>query len=120
MEESRRSPWIKEFILLAAGVLAIAFFYILPPNKEWIKERVQDYWKDFTVAMLDDDFRLNYGANRPAGVIHQDYMATSELGTLGSDRDFFDTYGVTAYIHRITFTGAATLRTIRRQLVRVA
>lgn len=78
-----------------------------------------DFWRDVGTAMLDTDFHRTTGQNRPAGVILQDYAGTSGLGTFGSDRDFFDTFGVTSYVHRITFTGASTLRTIRRQLVRV-
>lgn len=78
-----------------------------------------DYWKDFGTPALDTEFHRLTGQNRPAGVILQDYAGSSGLGTFGSDRDFFDTWGVTSYIHRITFTGAATLRTIRRQFVRV-
>ena len=46
--QDRLSPRKKELILLAAGALALAFFYLLPPNKSWIHERILDYWKDFT------------------------------------------------------------------------
>jgi hypothetical protein len=41
-------PRKKELILLAAGAIALAFFYILPPNKTWIQGTVLDYWKDFS------------------------------------------------------------------------
>ena len=47
-KQGRLSPRKKELILLAAGATALAFFYLLPPNKSWIKDRVFDYWKDFT------------------------------------------------------------------------
>jgi len=41
-------PRKKEGILLAAGAIALAFFYILPPNKTWFHQTVLDYWKDFS------------------------------------------------------------------------
>lgn len=77
-----------------------------------------DYWRDDTVGQLDIDWQLNYGSLRPAGVIVQDYMASSELGMLGLMRDTFNTYLTTDYQHIITATAAGSLYTIRRQLVK--
>lgn len=77
-----------------------------------------DVWRDDTVGQLDIDWQLNYGSVRPAGVLVQDYMASSELGMLGLMRDTFDTALTTDYQHILTATGAGTLTTIRRQLVK--
>lgn len=78
-----------------------------------------DIWRDDTVGQLNLDWALNYGGGaRPAGVIAQDYMASSELGMLGLYRDTFDTMQTTDYQHIITATGAGTLTTVRRQLVK--
>jgi len=39
-------PLIKELILVVAGVVALAIFYLLPANKTWILDNVWPYWKD--------------------------------------------------------------------------
>lgn len=79
-----------------------------------------DVWRDVVVADLDMMYYLNRGRVRRAGVIDQDYMVTSELGTLGLSRDWFDTRAASAYQHIITASTSGTLTTLRRQLVRVA
>lgn len=78
-----------------------------------------DIWKDDPIGQIDLDFALNYGGlARPAGVLPQDYMASSELGMLGLYRDTFDTFLTTDYQHEINATGAGVLTSVRRQLVR--
>lgn len=78
-----------------------------------------DIWRDDTIDQINLDWRLNYGGiARPAGVVVQDYMASSELGMLGLYRDTFDTFLTTDYQHVLTATGAGKLTTVRRQLVK--
>lgn len=84
------------------------------------KVGASDSWMDETVGSLDV---LNYrerGRNRRAGTIIRDYFASAGLGMESdTDRDLFDTLGISNFQHVITMTGAGTLRIVKRQLVRV-
>lgn len=79
-----------------------------------------DYWRrSETLNLVSMDYSRYYGgAARPTGIITDDFMATTELGTLsGYDRDLFDTANTTDWHHRITVPTAQNTRTVRRQLV---
>lgn len=79
-----------------------------------------DRWRsNDTLNIVSMDYSRYYGgAARPAGIITDDFMATTELGTLsGYDRDLFDTANTTDWHHRITVPTAQNIRTMRRQLV---
>lgn len=79
-----------------------------------------DYWRrSETLNLVSMDYSRYYGgAARPTGIITDDFMATTELGTLsGYDRDLFDTANTTDWHHRITVPTAQNIRTMRRQLV---
>lgn len=67
--------------------------------------------------------RLHYhqkGRARPAGVIHFDFLGSSGLGNYGLMREPFNSRLVTDLQTVITATGAATLYTVRRELVQLA
>lgn len=79
-----------------------------------------DYWRRFeSYNLIGMDYSRYYGgAVRPSGIITDDFMSTTELGTLsGYDRDLFDTANTTDWHHRITVPTAQNIRTMRRQLV---
>lgn len=76
-----------------------------------------DVWLDMDVAAMDAYYYLVRGRTRRAGVYPVDYMASSELGTLGLPRDYFDTGNTTDYQHILTATGSGTLTTVRRMLI---
>jgi hypothetical protein len=37
----------RRIILLFGGMLSILLFFMVPPHKEWLKERIGQYWDDF-------------------------------------------------------------------------
>lgn len=76
-------------------------------------------WMDNNIADMDQLYYLNRGRTRRAGVIAIDFMASSELGTLGLTRDWFNTAQSTDYRHIITATGSGTLTTVRRMLNKI-
>lgn len=77
-----------------------------------------DRWRDQAQDLCDMEYHQNFGANRPVGLITDDFLASTELGTLsGLDRDVFDTEQTTAWKHIITSSIATNLLTVRRQLV---
>lgn len=77
-----------------------------------------DRWQDVNQGFMNAQYHMNYGANRPTGVITDDFLASTELGTLsGLDRDVFDTSDTTAWRHLITTSVAWQMWTVRRQLV---
>jgi hypothetical protein len=77
-----------------------------------------DRWQDTNQEFQNMQYHMNYGSNRPTGVIVDDFLASTELGTLsGLDRDIFDTSDTTAWRHLITTSVAWQLATVRRQLV---
>lgn len=77
-----------------------------------------DRWRDVGLQTLNSMYNANYQSDRPTGVIVDDFLASTELGTLsGLDRDVFDTAGTTAWRHLITTSVAWQLWTVRRQLV---
>jgi hypothetical protein len=45
----------KRIILLFAGILAIVLFFLVPPHKKWLKERLVCYWNDFLVQRKQQD-----------------------------------------------------------------
>lgn len=76
-----------------------------------------DYLSNIDIAGIDNLYRYYHGRARIAGVIPQDFLASSGLGNFGLVRDLFNSAVVTDLASVITATGATTLYTIRRQLV---
>lgn len=75
-------------------------------------------WFDETPKLQDMRYHMNYNAARPAGVLVDDMLASTELGTLsGLDRDTFPTINTTQWDHYITPSANGTLLTVRRQLI---
>lgn len=72
---------------------------------------------DLTPAQFSIEYNRMHGRARGLGVIPLDFIGTSGLGAFGSSRDLLYSALVTELISRITFTGAITLYTMRRQLV---
>lgn len=64
-------------------------------------------------------FRLLHGRARPLGTIFFDFMGNSGFGSYGLTRDVIDSSLVTDFQSVITATGATTLYTMRRQLLRL-
>jgi len=56
---ARRMKPEKNITLLAAGIIVLAAFFLLPKNQEWMANRILHYWKDFTVQKnnLDPEHR---------------------------------------------------------------
>jgi hypothetical protein len=44
---SRQSKGVKQFLLFVLGVALIAGFFLLPPNRVWLKDRIFAYYRDF-------------------------------------------------------------------------
>lgn len=80
-----------------------------------------DRWEDLPSALVANAFHsLEWGRLRRAGSIFRSFMATAGLGNLSeTDRDMFDTLGITNFQHVLTMTGAGTVRIVKEQLVRV-
>lgn len=86
-------------------------------NKFAVRVNQSDYLQSTPVDFLDMEYRLQKGRARPAGGVFVDLLATSGLGCYGLARDMFNSALVTDLASVITTTGAATLYTVRRQLV---
>jgi len=82
-----------------------------------VRVNQSDYLQSTPVDFLDMEYRLQKGRARPAGGIFVDLLATSGLGCYGLTRDMFNSALVTDLASVITATAAATLYTVRRQLV---
>lgn len=82
-----------------------------------VRVNQSDYLQSTPVDFLDLEYRLMKGRARPAGGVFVDLLATSGLGCYGLARDMFNSALVTDLASVITATGAATLFTVRRQLV---
>jgi hypothetical protein len=74
---------------------------------------------DWTPGYCDMEHRYLRGRARSLGTIFVDMLATSGLGNYGLSRDLFDSAEVTDFAHVIQATGATTLYTVRRQLVKL-
>jgi hypothetical protein len=87
----------------------------------WSRVRVRlnqsDFIMDYTPASLNIDVNRTHGYVRLAGAIPLDLMGSSGLGIYGSTRDVLYSAAVTDLASIITATGAATLYTVRRQLI---
>lgn len=68
---------------------------------------------------VDLDYTRAHGRARTLGVYPFDLSGSSGLGVFGSARDFIDSSKVSDLASIITATGAGTLYTVRRQLVKV-
>jgi hypothetical protein len=86
-------------------------------NRFAVRVNQSDYLQSTPVDFLDMEYRLQKGRARPAGSVFVDLLATSGLGCYGLARDMFNSALVTDLASVITTTGAATLFTVRRQLV---
>jgi len=86
-------------------------------NRFAVRVNQSDYLQSTPADFLDMEYRLQKGRARPAGSIFVDLLATSGLGCYGLARDMFNSALVTDLASVITATGAATLFTVRRQLV---
>jgi len=86
-------------------------------NRFAVRVNQSDYLQSTPVDFLDVEYRLQKGRARPAGGVFVDLLATSGLGCYGLARDMFNSALVTDLASVITATGAATLFTVRRQLV---
>ena len=86
-------------------------------NRFAVRVNQSDYLQNTPVDFLDMEYRLQKGRARPAGGMFVDLLATSGLGCYGLARDMFNSALVTDLASVITATGAATLYTVRRQLV---
>ena len=86
-------------------------------NKFAVRVNQSDYLQSTPADFLDMEYRLQKGRARPAGGVFVDLLATSGLGCYGLARDMFNSALVTDLASVITATGAATLYTVRRQLV---
>ncbi|HEY1249263.1 MAG TPA: hypothetical protein VGE97_09765 [Nitrososphaera sp.] len=86
-------------------------------NRFAVRVNQSDYLQSTPADFLDMEYRLQKGRVRPAGGIFVDLLATSGLGCYGLARDMFNSALVTDLASVITATGAATLFTVRRQLV---
>jgi len=71
----------------------------------------------YTPGLLDLEFGRFRGYVRPLGVISLDLLSSSGLGNYGSTRDLFHSALVTEVETVLTISAAATLNTVRRQLV---
>lgn len=79
-----------------------------------------DRWRDFTVLVDNAVHSMEFGRARRAGTVFRSFMASAGLGLLSeTDRDMFDTLGITNFQHVITMTGAGTVRIVKEQLIRV-
>ena len=70
--------------------------------------------------LLDMQYAMNHPAARLLGVIPFDLIGSSGLGQFGMSRDMIDSARLTDIATVIAASGAATLYTVRRQLVRIA
>lgn len=76
-------------------------------------------WDD-NVDQMDMQYSINRGRDRRLGIYPVDYMASTDQGMLGTNRDLFNSHNYTDYQHIITAAGAATMTTIRRMLSPIA
>lgn len=76
-----------------------------------------DYIYDTTPAGLTRRVSRYRGKTRVAGTIPIDLLAESGMGNYGSGRDMIDSRRLTDIASVITATSAATLRTVKRQIV---
>lgn len=74
-------------------------------------------FQQLTPSALDMMFRLMHGRARPPGLITFDFLGTSGLGSYGTTRDLYDSNRTTDFQSVVAITGAATLYTVREQLV---
>ncbi len=74
----------------------------------------------YTPALLDLAFARTHGRARVKGVIPIDFIGTSGLGNYGSTRDLLYSALVTELESVVTASAAATLYTVRRQLITLA
>jgi hypothetical protein len=72
---------------------------------------------DYTPGLASVEFNKMHGYARGLGSIPFDMIGTSGMGTFGSSRDLLYSALVTEMVSRLTASGAATLYTVRRQLV---
>jgi hypothetical protein len=86
-------------------------------NRFAVRVNQSDYLQNTPNDFLDLEFRLQKGRARPLGGVFVDLLSTSGLGCYGLARDMFNSALVTDLASVITATGAATLYTVRRQLV---
>jgi|SRR5215472_14365899 len=86
-------------------------------NRFAVRVNQSDYLQSTPVDYLDMEYRLQKGRARPLGGVFVDLLASSGLGCYGLTRDMFNSALVTDLASVITATGAATLYTVRRQLV---
>ena len=82
-----------------------------------VRVNQSDYLQNTPPDYLDVEHRLMRGRGRPAGAIIVDLAASSGLGCYALARDLLNSALVTDLATVITTTGAATLYTVRRQLL---
>lgn len=75
---------------------------------------------DDNVDSTDLQYSVNRARARRAGVWPVDYMASTDQGMLGINRDLFNSHNYTDYQHIITTSATATVQTIRRMLSPIA
>jgi len=78
-----------------------------------------DYLIDVIPSYLDLRHRYLRGRARPPGSIFVDFLASSGLGNYGLLRDVFNANEITDFASVIQASGAGTLFTIRRQLLKL-
>lgn len=91
------------------------------PADSWSRARVRvnqsNFIQDYVPLSLSMEYAAQHPAARILGTIPLDYMGTSGLGMYGKARDMLDSSQLTDLATIITATAAATLTTVRRQLV---
>jgi hypothetical protein len=98
-------------VVVTTGMSDTAF------SKFAVRVNQSDYLQSTPIDFLDMEFRLLRGRARPTGTIFVDLLGTSGLGVYGLPRDMFNSALVTDLASVITASLAATLFTVRRQLV---
>lgn len=94
------------------------------PADSWSSAKVQLNQSDVvmgpvTPALIGLEYTRTHGTARRLGMVPFDLAGSSGLGVFGSARDLLYSQVVTELESLITATGAATLHTVRRQLVQL-
>ena len=64
----------KKLLLTIAGISFLGLFFLLPANREWLNDRIFDYWKDF--GSQKDNLDLH---NRKAERYESSYTVSIEI-----------------------------------------
>lgn len=88
-------------------------------NRLRVRLNQSDFLLDMDVNSINIEFERLHGYTRVLGVAPVDLIGTSGLGVYGSARDMLYSGAVTDLATVITATGAGTLYTVRRQLIKI-